>query len=178
MMYLVANILTHCGYDVNKLDIKVTLNEPVQISADVISKYSDIADLLKSFKEVNPQMTPTNQFQLLIKLGMPVDIANLICRNTSTFDIDSAEDLGKFLKDQKIVNAPGATAAADDIEESIVKNTVRDTLTSKVFLAENYYLALKLNQFAEENRKNTDRSLKESLLSSKKKPLTEDGKQN
>lgn len=167
MMYLVANILTHCGYDVNKLDIKVTLNEPVQISADVISKYSDIADLLKSFKEVNPQMTPTNQFQLLIKLGMPVDIANLICRNTSIFDIDSAEDLSKFLKDQKIINAPGVTAAADGMEESI-KLQVKDSLTGKVFLAENYYLALKLQQFCEENRKNTDRALKESLLSSKK----------
>ena len=167
MMYLVANVLTHCGYDVNKLDIKVTLNEPVQISADVISKYSDIADLLKSFKEVNPQMTPTNQFQLLIKLGMPVDIANLICRNTSVFDIDSAEDLSKFLKDQKIINAPGATAAADGMEESI-KLQVKDSFTGKVILAENYYLALKLQQFCEENRKNTDRALKESLLSSKK----------
>ena len=112
-------------------------------------------------------MTPTNQFQLLIKFGMPVDIANLICRNTSVFDIDSAEDLSKFLKDQKIINAPGATAAADGMEESI-KLQVKDSLTGKVFLAENYYLALKLQQFCEENRKNTDRALKESLLSSKK----------
>ena len=142
-MNLVENVLTQWGNDVNKIAIKVTLNEPVQISADVISKYSDIADLLKSFKEVNPQMTPTNQFQLLIKLGMPVDIANLICRNTSIFDIDSAEDLSKFLKDQKIINAPGATAAADGMEESI-KLQVKDSLTGKVFLAENYYLALKL----------------------------------
>lgn len=175
MMYLIANILVHCGYDVNKLDIKVSLNEPVQISADIISKYSDIADLLKSFKEVNPQMTPTNQFQLLIKLGMPVDIANLICRNTSTFDIDSAEDLGKFLKDQKMVNAPGATPAADNVEESVKTHTVR-SINNKTFLAENYYLSLKLNQFCEENRQNTDRSLKESLLSSKKVSLTENGK--
>lgn len=172
MMYLVANILTHCGYDVNKLEIKVTLNEPVQISADVISKYSDIADLLKSFKEVNPQMTPTNQFQLLVKLGMPIDIAGLIMRNTSSMDLDSAEDLGKFLHKQKIKNTNGPTVPTEDgVEES----TITGEITSKVFLMENDYLARELSRFSKAYR-GTDRSLKEEILSPKKKIITEDAK--
>ena len=172
MMYLVANILTHCGYDVNKLEIKVTLNEPVQISADVISKYSDIADLLKSFKEVNPQMTPTNQFQLLVKLGMPTDIAGLIMRNTSSMDLDSAEDLGKFLHKQKIKNTDGPTVPTEDgVEES----TITGEITSKVFLMENDYLARELSRFSKAYR-GTDRSLKEEILSPKKKIITEDAK--
>ena len=52
MMYLVENILAHAGYDVNKLEITVELNEPVQLSADSIAKYSDIVELLNGpFKE-------------------------------------------------------------------------------------------------------------------------------
>ena len=139
-MYLVANILTHAGYDVNKLDIKVTLNEPIQISADVISKYSDIADLVKSFKEVNPAMTTVNQFQLLVKLGMPIDVANLICRNTSESELDVPEDLAKFLKNQKIKQK--ATEIPDEnVEESM------NTISNKTFLMENQDLVMNLKRF-------------------------------
>ena len=162
LMYLVANILTHAGYDVNKLDIKVTLNEPIQISADVISKYSDIADLVKSFKEVNPAMTTVNQFQLLVKLGMPMDVANLICRNTSESELDVPEDLGKFLKNQKIKQK--ATEIPDEnVEESM------NTISNKTFLMENQDLVMNLKRFLTSNASTTDRSLKESLLCSKQK---------
>lgn len=171
LMYLVANILTHAGYDVNKLDIKVTLNEPIQISADVISKYSDIADLVKSFKEVNPQMTNVNQYQLLVKLGMPTDIAQLICRNTTTASLDAPEDLGSFLKNQKIKQKTSAEEMPeeDGVEESAV-------LSNKQFLMENQFLQRKLQEFIKTKNTTLDRSLKESLLTSQKKILTEDGK--
>lgn len=162
LMTLVANILTHAGYDVSKLDIKVTLNEPIQISADVISKYSDIADLIKSFKEVNPQMTNVNQFQLLVKLGMPVDIATLLCSNSSTSTLDNVEDLGKFLKNQKTKQTNGAMAQApEDVEESA-------TLTSKTFLMENDFLYRRLQYFTSTKSTSFDRSLKESLFVPKK----------
>lgn len=160
LMYLVANILTHAGYDVNKLDIKVSLNEPIQIPADVISKYGDIADLVKSFKEVNPEMTNINQYQLLVKLGMPQDIAELICRNTSTNNLDTPEDLGKFLKGQKLKQK--TAVPEENVEES--SNTI---VSSKVFLTENSYLNNKLTYFHKTNIQTTDRSLKESLLSGK-----------
>ena len=172
LMYLVANILTHAGYDVNKLDIKVTLNEPIQISADVISKYSDIADLVKSFKEVNPRMTNVNQFQLLVKLGMPVDIANLICRNTSTQALDTPEDLGKFLKNQKTKQAGAAANSEEelsDVEESA-------SVHSKTFLMENNYLTRELDKFRKINATSLDRSLKESIFLPQKKILDTDGK--
>ena len=161
LMYLVANILTHAGYDVNKLDIKVSLNEPIQIPADVISKYGDIADLVKSFKEVNPNMTNINQFQLLIKLGMPQDIAELICRNTSTNNLDTPEDLGKFLKGQKLKQK--AAPSEENVEESI-----ESSVSSKIFLTENAFLNNKLTYFHKTNIQTMDRSLKESLLSGEK----------
>ena len=44
---LVENILTHCGYDVSKLEVEVALNEPIQIAAETLEKYAD------------PQMQPT-----------------------------------------------------------------------------------------------------------------------
>jgi len=171
LMYLVANILTHAGYDVNKLDIKVTLNEPIQISADVISKYSDIAELVKSFKEVNPQMTNVNQYQLLVKLGMPTDIAQLICRNTTTANLDTPEDLGSFLKNQKVKQKASTEEMPEEggVEESA-------SLSNKQFLMENQYIQRKLQEFIKTKNTTLDRSLKESLLSSEKKILTEDGK--
>lgn len=171
LMYLVANILTHAGYDVNKLNIKVSLNEPIQISADVISKYSDIADLVKSFKEVNPQMTNVNQFQLLVKLGMPTDIANLICRNTSISALDTQEDLGKFLKNQKVKQAGMNTEEMDidNVEESTA-------VESRTFLMENSYLNRELDRFRKITNTSLDRSLKESILTSQKKILDTDGK--
>ena len=159
LMCLVANILTHAGYDVNKLDIKV---------ADVISKYSDIADLVKSFKEVNPQMTNVNQFQLLVKLGMPVDIANLICRNTSTIAVDTPEDLGKFLKNQRVKQA-GTAMNPEDMELDGVEESVQ--VHSKTFLMENDYLARSLQKFRKITTTSLDRSLKESVLTSEKKIL-------
>lgn len=168
IMYLVANILTHCGYDVNKLDIKVSLNEPIQVPADVISKYSDIADLVKSFKEVNPKMTNINQYQLLIKLGMPNDIAELICRNTSTNNLNTPEDLGKFLKDQKTKQTNnGSSSDEENVEES-------SFVTNKTFLMENSYLNRELEKFLKNNKTCNDRSLKESLLSSTKQIIKND----
>lgn len=168
IMYLVANILTHCGYDINKLDIKVSLNEPIQVPADVISKYSDIADLVKSFKEVNPKMTNINQYQLLIKLGMPNDIAELICRNTSTNNLNTPEDLGKFLKDQKTKQTNnGSSSDEENVEES-------SFVTNKTFLMENSYLNRELEKFLKNNKTCNDRSLKESLLSSTKQIIKND----
>lgn len=71
ILNLVENVLTHAGYDVSKLEVEVGLNEPIQIPADILQKYSDIADLLKSFLELNAEMPDVNKFQFLIKLGMP-----------------------------------------------------------------------------------------------------------
>jgi len=161
MMYLVENILTHCGYDVSRLDVKVSLNEPIQISADVISKYSDIADLIKSFKEVNPQMTTVNEYQLLVKMGMPQDIAELICRNTSVNNLNTPEDLGKFLANQK-TKQKGA-APDEGIEEAY-------SISSKTFLMENTFVHRKLSEFYKSNN-TLDRSLKESVLLPEKKML-------
>ena len=169
MMYLVENILTHAGYDVSKLDVKVSLNEPIQVPADVISKYSDIAELLKSFKEVNPNMPNVNAFQLLIKLGMPSDISALILQNSATNTLNTPDDLGKFLNKQK-VKAKGSTNVEGEEEGGVEESTV---MTSKIFLMENTFLHRKLKEFHKTNTTALDRSLKESLLLPEKKILTE-----
>lgn len=166
MMNLVENILTHCGYDVSKLEVKVSLNEPIQIPADVISKYSDIADLLKSFKEVNPSMPSVNAFQLLIKLGMPADISSLILQNSATNALASSEDLGKFLNKQRVKQKTSVDNVNDEMGESL-------SLSSKTFLMENTFLHSKLKEFRIINTTATDRSLKEQVLLPKLKLLTE-----
>ena len=163
-MYLVENILTHAGYDVSKLDVKVSLNEPIQIPADVISKYSDIADLLKSFKEVNPQMPDINAYQLLVKLGMPSDISALILQNSAVNALGTPEDLAKFLAKQKVKQKGGAVADDEGVEEST-------SASSKTFLLENSFLHRKLKEFHKTNTTSTDRSLKESILLPEKKIL-------
>ena len=169
IMNLVENILTHCGYDVSKLDVKVSLNEPIQVPADVISKYSDIADLLKSFKEVNPNMPSINAFQLLVKLGMPTDVSALILQNSATNTLTTPEDLSKFLNKQK-VKQKGSTAeeipGEGSVEESI-------SVSSKTFLMENTFLHRKLKEFRETNTTSLDRSLKEQILLPTKKVLME-----
>lgn len=169
IMNLVENILTHCGYDVSKLDVKVSLNEPIQVPADVISKYSDIADLLKSFKEVNPNMPSINAFQLLVKLGMPTDVSALILQNSATNTLTTPEDLSKFLNKQKVKQKGSAVEeipGEGGVEESM-------SVSSKTFLMENTFLHRKLKEFRETNTTSLDRSLKEQILLPTKKVLTE-----
>lgn len=169
IMNLVENILTHCGYDVSKLDVKVSLNEPIQVPADVISKYSDIADLLKSFKEVNPNMPSINAFQLLVKLGMPTDVSALILQNSATNTLATPEDLSKFLNKQKVKQK--GSAVEEIPEEGGVEESI--SVSSKTFLMENTFLHRKLKEFRETNTTSLDRSLKEQILLPTKKVLTE-----
>ena len=169
IMNLVENILTHCGYDVSKLDVKVSLNEPIQVPADVIDKYSDIADLLKSFKEVNPNMPNINAFQLLVKLGMPADVSALILQNSATNTLTTPEDLSKFLNKQKVKHK--GSAAEEIPEEGGVEESM--SVSSKTFLMENTFLHHKLKEFRETNTTSLDRALKEQVLLPTKKVLTE-----
>lgn len=142
MMCLIENVLTHAGYDVSKLDIEVSLNEPIQIPADVISKYNDICELMKSFMELNGNMTNINKFQFLIKMGLPSDIAQLVCSNTSVNMLSSAEELAKFLNRQKIHTA----SVMPDISETeetagpvpSMGESVSMTLSNKEFNSTNY----------------------------------------
>jgi hypothetical protein len=169
MMYLVENILAHAGYDVNKLEITVELNEPVQLSADSIAKYSDIVELLNGFKELNPAMPTVNQFQLLIKLGLPSELALLICSPSSMNVLPTADEISKLLLGQQIKDK----AVQQELDNDELGESVSMRLTSKVFLNENTSLRDKLMYFTNANRTVTDRSLKESLLTYEKKTLTE-----
>lgn len=166
IMNLVEKVLTHAGYDVSKLDVEVSLNEPIQIPADVIAKYNDICELLKSLSDLNNEMTDINKFQFLIKMGMPVDIASLIISKVSINTLDSPEELGKFLTGQKLKSK--TALPAPELEE-----TVAYSVTSKQYLKENYADAKGLQTMFNTMTTSLDRSLKEAVLKSEKKYLKE-----
>ncbi|MGN1393969.1 MAG: portal protein [Succinivibrionaceae bacterium] len=162
IMNLVEKVLTHAGYDVSKLDVEVSLTEPIQIPADVIAKYNDICELLKSLSDLNNEMTDINKFQFLVKMGMPVDIASLIISKVSINTLDSPEELGKFLTGQKLKSK--TALPAPELEE-----TVAYSVTSKQYLKENYADAKGLQIMFNTMTTSLDRSLKEAVLKSEKK---------
>ena len=169
MMNLVENILAHAGYDVNKLEITVELNEPVQLSADSIAKYSDIVELLTGFKELNPEMPTVNQFQLLIKLGLPSELALLICSPSSMNVLPNADEITRLLLGQNIKDK----SLNQELSDESLGESVSMRVDSKTFLSENTNLANHLGYFVQTSRTTTNRALKESLLSYKKNILTE-----
>lgn len=162
IMNLVEKVLTHAGYDVSKLDVEVSLTESIQIPADVIAKYNDICELLKSLGDLNNEMTDVNKFQFLVKMGMPVDIASLIISKVSINTLDSPEELGKFLTGQKLKSK--TALPAPELEE-----TVAYSVTSKQYLKENYADAKGLQIMFNTMTTSLDRSLKEAVLKSEKK---------
>lgn len=134
MMNLVENILTHGGYDVSRMDIEVSLNEPIQIPADIIQKYNDIGELLKSLMELNPEMQMVNKYQVLIKLGLPADIASLVCSNTSINALGtSTDELTNFLNGQRVKD-PSKFMSNPELGES-----VKYKVTSNVYNKENVH---------------------------------------
>ena len=166
ILSLAENVLTHAGYDVDKLDIEVSLNEPVQVSAEEIEKYSSIIDIVGKFKELNAEMTDINIFQSLIKMGMPTDLASLICSTNSINTLSDKTDLAKFLKGQKLKSGQASSSGDEvDMGESVVGCKV----SSKTFNKQNYELSKQLKQVYNKI-KSTDNvvDLKESVFGSKK----------
>jgi len=148
MMCLVENILTHGGYDVSRLEIEVGLNEPIQIPADVLDKYSTIGELLKSFMELNPKMTNINKLQFLIKMGLPADIASLVCSEMSLNVMPTTDELSKFLIGQKVKD-PTQLLSAPDLGES-----VKYSVKSSVYRKENPFQERLLNEVYKLTNKN------------------------
>lgn len=166
IMNLVENVLTHAGYNVANLEVEVSLNEPIQIPADVISKYNDIGELVKSLKEINSSMTNINTFQLLIKLGMPSEIASLICSKTSVNLLGNEEDLAKFMINQKI-KQPGMTGQEGTAEPGM-EECVKYSVNSKTYLKENYKYKQLLTEVVNASKSNNkDKVLLESLFAGK-----------
>ena len=167
-MNLVENILTHAGYDVAKLDVEVSLNEPIQVPADVIEKYADIMELLGGALELNPNISNVNRFQFLVRMGMPEDVATLLCANSPTPVLDSPERLANFLMGQK-TKSLNSTPISDKVEEKVSRS-----LSSDRFLKENAELAQDLKELYTLQTGSSDRTLKESVLRSKVSVKTEE----
>ena len=178
MMNLIENVLTHAGYDVSKLTIKIGLNEPVQVPADVIEKYADISDLLKSFMELNPAMPDINKFQFLIKMGMPNTLASLVLSKVSIAVLDNPDELAKYLKNQKVKQGGAAPIADNGGDNPEFGESVNYWLTNKEHLASEYKHKKQLKEFAEAFRTSTEFELKESLLVPGKKALVESKEDN
>lgn len=162
LMNLVENVLTHAGYDVSNLKIDIELNEPIQVPADVIQKYSDINELLKSCLELNSSMPVINQFQFLVKMGVPSDVAGLICSNVPIVSPGMPEELANFLLGQKTKSGQLSTASVPELEEAVEMK-----LSSKDFLKTNVNLHKMLKEVSKIIR-SPDMELKESCLKSEK----------
>ena len=172
ILSLTENVLTHAGYDVDSLDIEVSLNEPMQVSAETVEKYSGLIDIVSKFGEINPQMKDINKFQALIKMGMPIEIASLICSTNSINVLSDKTDLAKFLKGQKLKTSNGPSE-----EDMGMGESVGFKVSSKTFLKENYEFSKTLKQVYQKLHTEKDTlDLKEAVYKSKK-DYTNAGKQ-
>lgn len=165
LMSLSENILTHAGYDVSKLEIKIKLNKPIQISADTLEKYGAISDLVKSLADLNEAMPTVNKFQLLIKLGLDPDIAKLVCSNVNV-DVmcDDSATLASFLDKQRAT-----------IPE-IYKESVALEISSRKHLEENYDIKETLKDFYKSTKLSSKITLTEENMFTSKTALTEEAK--
>lgn len=164
ILSLTENVLTHAGYDVDSLDIEVSLNEPIQVSAETVEKYSGLIDIVGKFSEMNPQMKDINKFQALIKMGMPIEIASLICSTNSINVLSDKTDLARFLKGQKLKTSSGSSEEDMNMGES-----VGFKVSSKTFLKENYEFSKTLKQVYKKLHTERDTlELKEAVYKSKK----------
>lgn len=141
IMNLVENVLAHGGYDVSRLQVDVSINAPIQVSNDTIEKYGNILEFVGGVMEMNPELPTVNKFQLLLKLGMPTDMATLICGKTSTNTMDTADEIAKFLKDQKI--KPAGLQPVPPMEECVCH------LSSKQYFKSNEVLKEALVELSE-----------------------------
>ena len=170
ILSLTENILTHAGYNVDNLDIEVSLNEPVQVSADTVEKYASLVDTVAKFKEFNPNMTDINAFQALIKMGMPIELASLVCSTNSINTLSDKTDLAKFLKGQKLKSSAQNAPQDGEMGESVVGYRV----SSKEFLKENHELHKLLKDVYEKlSGAEQTVALKESVYSQKKVYMNE-----
>lgn len=174
MVNLIENILTHGGFDVGKIDVEVILNKPIQLANDLIAKYSDIIDFTKSVMEMNPTMPHINRYQLLIEMGLPINLARLVSSNSAICVLKNSEDLKLFAKSQKAQDKDNISVlpSSEDMEEQTI---VSCKSTSKTFLMENYSIAEALSDFYSAIKPMANnRSLVESYL--KPKEVIKDGK--
>ena len=157
---------------------KVSLKKPIQVSSDNIAKYADIVELTKSISELNP-MTKINRYQLMVELGMPATIARLINSTVSIATMKDKTELKKFMVNQNTVSSKNTSSVElEDSDEalaaleSVSNSTITDmTVTSKMFLNENYELGLNLQDMCIALKTpNKSRTLLESIL----KPKTEE----
>jgi hypothetical protein len=159
-MSLSENVLTHAGYDVSKLKIKISLNQPIQIAADTLEKYGAITDLLKSLMELNEGIPTVNKFQLLLRLGLDSTIARLVCSDVAVNTLnDDSELLGKFLNNQKVVLTDTENEKIKEYQEA-----VSCSLTSDEFFAANSDVRQKLNEFHKKSHSTKKINLNESNL--------------
>ena len=105
-------------------------------------------------------MPVINQFQFLVKMGVPSDVAGLICSNVPIVSPGMPEELANFLLGQKTKSGQLSTASVPELEEAVEMK-----LSSKDFLKTNVNLHKMLKEVSKIIR-STDMDLKESCLKS------------
>ena len=115
-------------------------------------------------------MTDINAFQALIKMGMPIELASLVCSTNSINTLSDKTDLAKFLKGQKLKSSAQNAPQDGEMGESVVGYRV----SSKEFLKENHELHKLLKDVYEKlSGAEQTVALKESVYSQKKVYMNE-----
>ena len=106
---LCACILTHAGFDVNEVDVEVTIERPTKLSKDTIDQYKNAIEMASAIRDaVQSPMADktgygqeTNFAQLLIIMGIPVDFIKLCLAKNPINVIDNTE-LTELFKDLEV----------------------------------------------------------------------------
>lgn len=106
---LCACILTQAGYDVNEVEVEVSIERPTKLSKDTIDQYKNAIEMASAIRDaVQSPMADktgygqeTNFAQLLIIMGIPVDFIRLCLARNPINVIDNTE-LTELFKDLEV----------------------------------------------------------------------------
>jgi len=138
---LVLRIILKLGCEItDDLEIKVSLEKPIQLSADMIAQFSDKINLAKEFLSLNSEITAvpgqespkpmvqSNAYQLLQLLGIPEQIAKLVTSVGALEVMPKAQD--NFLLGQKVAISEGSKNESKNKDVKDSGYSIRVPITS------------------------------------------------
>lgn len=105
---LCACILTYAGYNVNEIDVEVSIERPTKLSKDTIDQYKTILDAAVAIRDTVQSSgdkagfgLDTNFAQLLVMMGLPLDYVK-ICLAKNPIAILDQSDLTELFSGMEV----------------------------------------------------------------------------
>lgn len=106
---LCACILTHAGFDLNEVEVEVSIERPTKLSKDTMDQYKNAIEMATAIRDaVQSSMSEkvsagqeTNFAQMLMIMGIPVDFIRLALAKRPISVIDNSE-LFELFKDMEV----------------------------------------------------------------------------